>query len=145
MEFYFQSNSGKNYLKFLKSNSLSLCLTELFSIKINIGPTDGVMIVPSTHHPNVCIILQIFRFIVQNYRKSLQTELTGKSLYFYSKKPREGTCHKRLNMLVCCECHMYSFGIVYTYLVIFFFFSCSFLFDHVIRDKHICLCCIKKG
>ena len=53
MEFYFQSNSGKNCLKCPKSNSLSLCLTELFSIEINIGPTDGVMIVPSTHHPNV--------------------------------------------------------------------------------------------
>ena len=95
-----------------------------------------------------CIILKSFGFIVyldNSYRNSLQTALTGKSLYFYSKKLREQTCHKKLNMLVSCKCHIYSVICIALSGISFFFFSCFFLFDHVIRDKHICLCCITKG
>ena len=53
MEFYFQSNSVMNSLKCPKSKSLSHCLTEIQSIKINIGPSDGGNIFSSTRRSTV--------------------------------------------------------------------------------------------
>ena len=64
MEFYFQSNSVRNSLKFSKAKSPSHCLTELLPIYQNNILTnswwDDHTTVSSYHH----IILKIVRFLV---------------------------------------------------------------------------------
>jgi hypothetical protein len=64
MEFYFQSNSVKNSLKFSMAESATYCLTQLFPTYQNkhwtIGRQEDHTVVPSYHR----IILEIVGFLV---------------------------------------------------------------------------------
>ena len=70
MEFYLQSNSVINSLKYPKSKSLALCLTELF--QMNTEPSDSGTIIPLSNH----IILKIVGFQGVKIRWKLKMGLT---------------------------------------------------------------------